>query len=99
MKASNGRTLVPLRFVSENLGAGVEWLAATRQVVISSGDQKIVLTLGSDAAVVNGQIRELDCPAELAGNSTCVPLRFVSENLGASVAYASASRQITITKG
>lgn len=48
------RTLVPVRFVSEALGADVDWDAATRRVTIKDGGREIVLTLGSANALVDG---------------------------------------------
>lgn len=98
VKAATGRTMVPLRFVSEALGTEVQWVESTRQVIITRGENRILLTIGSAQAISNGQLKALDCPAELSGSTTCVPLRFVSENLGAVVDYDAGSRQITITQ-
>jgi hypothetical protein len=93
------RTLVPVRFVSEALGAKVEWIAETRQVVIKDGGKEIILTLGSKNVLVNGQTTAIDCaPTTLPPGRTFVPLRFVSETLGATVGYGPSNRQITITK-
>lgn len=86
-----GRTLVPVRLVSEALGAQVIWVPDTRQVLLLRGEDKIVLTLGSDQALVNGQTQALPdgVPAGVVrwqgAESTMVPLRFVSEQLGAEV--------------
>jgi len=99
VKPRVNRTLVPVRFVSEALGARVEWRAATRQVVITDGGTEIVLTIGSREALVNGRPVTLDCPAELVPpGRTFVPLRFVGETLGAKVDWDAATRQITITR-
>lgn len=97
--AAAGRTLVPIRFVSEALGAEVEWNAETRQVTIKDGDREIVLTAGSTCALVNGRATALDCaPVVLPPCRTFVPLRFVGETLGAAVDYDPATRQIIITR-
>ncbi|NLC11160.1 MAG: hypothetical protein GX767_02775, partial [Firmicutes bacterium] len=93
-----GRTLVPVRFVSEALGAAVGWNSATAQVMITGGDKEIVLTLGSNKVQVNGQEQTLDCaPVLLPPGRTFVPLRFVSEALGAKVSYEPQTGIITIT--
>jgi hypothetical protein len=93
------RTLVPIRFVSEALGAEVDWQAAARQVVIKDGDQEIVLTIGSTNALVDGQTTALDCAPEIKPpGRTFVPLRFVSEALGARVDYNAVTKVITITR-
>ena len=89
----DGRTLVPVRLVSEHLGAQVIWVAGTRQVILLKGADTIVLTLGSSKAVSNGQI--VDLPGGVAAGvvkyqgveNTMVPLRFVSEQLGAQIQW------------
>lgn len=97
--ASVNRTLVPLRFVSEGLGAEVEWLAETRQVEIKDADKQIVLTAGSRDVLVNGRKSTIDCRLEvMPPGRTFVPLRFVSETLGARVDYDAQLRQITIIR-
>ena len=87
----NGRTLVPVRLIAERLGASVTWVPETRQVILLREESTIVLTLGSATALVNGQAMELPggVPAGVVKwegrESTMVPLRFVSEQLGATV--------------
>ena len=48
------RTMVPVRAIAEGLGADVEWLMETRQVLITQGDDQLLLTLGQGTALVNG---------------------------------------------
>ncbi len=93
-----GRTLVPVRFVSEALGADVDWQPEAQQVVIRDGDTEIVLTIGSTEVLVDGNSRILDCAPVIANNRTFVPLRFVSETLGADVDYNDATKEITIKR-
>lgn len=85
IKPGVNRTLVPVRFISEGLGAKVEWLANSRQVKITDKDVTILLTIGSKTVVVNGRQIELDCPAEIVNARTFAPVRFISETLGAAV--------------
>jgi len=93
------RTLVPIRFVSEALKASVDWNTETRQVIIKDGEKEIVLTIGSSDVLVNGEKQTIDsAPAVLPPGRTFVPLRFVSENLGAQVDWNSATQGITITR-
>ena len=96
LKTSVGRTLVPVRLVSEALGGNVEWIDSTHQVIISQPGTKIILTIGSAKAYVNNVLQMLDCPAEITGSTTFVPLRFVSEALGAQVTYNESLKRITI---
>lgn len=89
----DGRTLVPVRTVAEALGATVVWVPENRQVLLLRGEQTIVLTLGSASAAVDGV--PLDLPGGVPAGvvkwegkeSTMVPLRFVSEQLGAQVEW------------
>lgn len=92
------RTMVPVRFVSEHLGAQVQWLQETKQVRIVLGDTEILLTIGSNKVLVNGEEIEIDCPAEVYGFRTYVPLRFVSEVLRAKVDWDETTRQVMIFK-
>ena len=93
------RTLVPIRFVSEALGAKVEWDAALRQVTVRDKAGVIVLTLGSTQVLVDGTEQTMECAPELLPpGRVFVPLRFVFENLGAQVDYDNDTGKITITR-
>ena len=98
-----GRTLVPVRVVSERLGALVNWKEDTMQVQIENGTKAITLSVGSAEATVNG--RTISLPdgvaptlAKTGGQQprTMVPLRFVSEQLGASVSFDDAAGTVSI---
>ncbi len=94
-----GRTLVPVRFVSEVLDAEVSWLTETSQVCIKDGDKKIILTLGSSDVLVNDVKQTIGCtPTILPPGRTFIPLRFISETLGAKVDYEAETRGISITR-
>ena len=83
---SDGTTFVPLRTVSSALGADVSW--ADGQANISLGGQDIVLRPNDKNAVINGTAVDLTTAPVLQNGRILVPLRFVSERLGADVAYA-----------
>jgi len=83
----DGRVMVPVRAVSEMLGADVRWDGEMEQVHIELDGIHILLTIDSNMAVVNGEDVELDAPAMLIGGSTFVPLRFVAEGLGVFVEF------------
>ncbi|MEW6726186.1 MAG: copper amine oxidase N-terminal domain-containing protein [Bacillota bacterium] len=98
VKAKAGRTLVPVRFISEALGSKVEWKPSARQVVITDG-REIVLTVGATDVFVDGRKAAVDCAPEIvAPGRTFVPLRFISETLGAEVSYNHTTKEITIVK-
>ncbi len=86
---TGGRTMVPLRVISENLYATVDWNPAAKKVTVVQDGKTVVLTLGSKQALVNGETRLLDAAATTRNGRTFVPLRFVSETLGCEVDYKS----------
>lgn len=92
----DGRVLVPLRGVLEEMGAFVSWVAKTRTVVAQKGDTYVELPVGSRTATVNGRMVTLDVPAAVMAGSTMVPLRFLGEALGADVRWVGASRTVAI---
>lgn len=93
----NGRVLVPLRGVFEQMGAYVHWTAATETIDATKGATSVRLRIGDRVANVNGQDVNLDVPARLVGGSTMVPLRFVSEALGADVNWNEPQETVLIT--
>lgn len=94
----NNSTLVPLRFVSEGLGAKVGWDEYSRVVTIEIDGKNVKLKIGTDEALVDGKSVKMPVAPEIVNESTMVPLRFVSETLGAKVEWENATRIITVTK-
>jgi len=91
-------TMVPLRIISEQLGATVGWLQKEEQATIrGSAGQVIVMKRGAPSALVNGSSVPLDASVELKNGRTMVPLRFVSEQLGLSVQWSEKDQRITLT--
>ena len=90
------RTLVPLRFISEAFGADVQWDELTRSVTVKLNDKEIKLQIGNNQASVNGEIVSLDQPPVIENNRTMVPIRFISESLGAKVDWDGETKTITI---
>jgi hypothetical protein len=92
----NGRTQVPVRFVSEALGAEVGWEGSTKTVTISQGDKEIKIVIGKKDYTINGEKSLMDTEALLKEDRTFIPIRFVSEGLGARVDWDSAVRTVYI---
>ncbi len=94
------RTMLPVRFVAESFGATVGWDGATSTATITNNDVSIVITVGKDTAVVNGETVKLDSPAYIdkSNNRTYMPVRFVAEALGATVDWDGATSTATLTK-
>jgi len=95
----NNRTMVPLRFVSENMKANVAWDDKARQATIGLLQNTAVLTIDQPTAQANGYTVYLDAPATIvkATGRTVVPIRFVSDTLGADVVWNATEKSVTIT--
>lgn len=92
----DGRTLVPVRVVSESLGAQVYWNAAAREVTIRDGDDLILIRIGDQRAWVNNRSFQLDVPAHIIDDRTVVPLRFIAEAMGFKVDWDPYERLVSV---
>lgn len=95
-KLVNNRVLIPVRAVSEHMGAEVLWNKQNQRITIIKGQTTIILTVGSTKVHVNQEEVRIDVPAELQGGTTYVPLRFVSQTLGAEIDWNQLGYQATI---
>jgi len=101
-----GSTLVPIRTIVENMGGTLAWDGGAQQVTITANNKTIRLTLGVAAADIKAQASAMDwttkslsvAPQSINGR-TMVPLRFVTEELGATVVWEGTTKTITITFG
>ncbi|HWP31523.1 MAG TPA: stalk domain-containing protein [Fimbriimonadales bacterium] len=96
-KMVQSRVLVPLRGIFEHLGAAVEWQPSARMIYARKGARTIEMRIGSSTAKVNGSEIMLDVPARIYASTTFIPLRFVSEALGAEVRWDDYRRIVEIT--
>lgn len=92
-----GRTLIPFRRIFEKLEMEVTWDNVTRTVHAENETTVMELGIGKQTAVVNGEEHTLEVAPEITDDRTFVPLRFVSESVGADVDWDPATRVITIT--
>ena len=90
------RTLVPMRFLFEKLGAEVTWDQATMTATAQKENTTINFSINQTNAVVNGTNEQMDVPARLVNDKTMVPLRFLSEELGYEVDWNQELRMATI---
>ena len=97
----NGTTLVPMKPIFEALGATVSYDSATKKVTATKDSKKIVIGVGNKTAYVdaNGTTSTINLshPAEVYQGTTMVPLRFVSQALGAEVTFDEAKLTVYIT--
>ncbi len=94
---TNGRVLVPVRFVSEALGAKVDWDASSQVAVIEKEPDKVAVKIGEKTVKKNDKIITMDTTAVISSGRTMVPVRFVSEALGAKVAWNKVTYTVVIT--
>lgn len=92
-----GRTMVPLRTIFEALDLTVYWYSETSKIVAEKEALKIMLTIGSDIATVNGKNVKIDAPAFIENGRTMVPLRFIAESTGANVKWDPTTLSVFIT--
>lgn len=94
----NEITLVPIKFVTEAFNISAYWMPETRQVRIVEGAKEFFLTVDSSMVIIGTEEYTLASPPEIIDGRTFVPLRFVSESLGAKVEWNNDLREITITR-
>ncbi len=92
----NGRTLLPIRTLIESVGGTIEWDATEKKVSIYLDGHSIILWIGKTTALVDGSKATLDVAPEIINGRTYLPLRFISENLGATVNWDADTKTITI---
>lgn len=101
----NGRTMVPLRKVCEELGAQVHWVGGLQSITIEKKDIRINLWIGnndlsfSDYSSENAIPNRFDmgAPAQLVDGRTLVPIRAIAESLGAKVDWDETTKTVLIT--
>lgn len=97
---ADNKTMVPVRFISEKLGAEVGWNGDLQEVTIKDllSGKTIILKLDSQIATVDGASIELESAATLHNGSTFVPIRFIAESLGGIVSFNDETRVVTIKR-
>jgi hypothetical protein len=93
-KMIDGTVLVPIRFVVDKLEGNIDLQG--KSVTVTKGSKTIKLTIGSNAAMINGKSVTLLQPATVEAGRTLVPLRVISEGLGVPVEWDSVSQFVWI---
>ncbi|MEK5490215.1 copper amine oxidase N-terminal domain-containing protein [Paenibacillus sp. FSL R7-0297] len=94
----SGMTYIPLRYLSEGIGAEVKWDKGAQQVTIKAGSDTLVFWMNKDFMEVNGMRQAVGAKVFVnADNRTVVPLRFITELLGWDVQWGG-DKSITLTK-
>jgi len=95
----DGNTLVPMRAIFEKLGAKVVWNADNKSVTATKGPTAVWLQIDNSAAKIQNQDQTLEVAPRMVNGNTMVPLRFVSEALGARVQWDETKKTVTIASG
>jgi len=85
--AIEGRVLVPVRAIAENLGATVDWDENTRSIKVQLYDKVLEIAPDSNIASVNGEQVTMDVSVKVIDGRTLVPVRFISESLSKTVEW------------
>ena len=94
----NDRTLIPMRFLFEQMGADVSWDETTNTATVSKASDVVSFSIDNLTATVNAQPKTMDVPARLINDKTYIPLRFLSEELGYTVEWDEEANTVIITE-
>jgi len=94
---ADGQVVVPLRFVSESLGARVCYTDKTKLIAVTLGDKTFSHILGTDTAIANGETITLKHPTYTENDRTYIDLNSLAEALGLNVEWLKPGEQVRIT--
>ena len=94
----NGRTLVPIRFISENLGSTVNYQPSTKKITVKKGNVTLEMTIGAKTGRLNGKQVLFDAAPIIQNGTTFVPIRIVSDSLNVKINYTASTQAIDIIK-
>jgi len=95
---TDNRTMVPIRFISENLGYKVKWNHESKEAVIENSGKKLSLKANSKNMNVNGENKTIDTVMNLVEGRTYVPISFISSAMGEKVRYDHEAKEVKLTK-
>ena len=97
----DGRTYLPVRFVAEALGVtedNILWDPVSRKVTIFKGDRIAQMTIDSTTLLVNGVELAMDVAPEITNGRTMLPVRWMTQALGAGIAWDAETQTVTVTQ-
>jgi hypothetical protein len=92
----NGTILVPLRSMFEAMGATVNYDPASKSVDVSKPGADVRVTLNQPEVTINGETRPLDVPPMIYKGAIVVPVRVISEGMGAYVLWVPEKRLVVV---
>lgn len=97
-EVKNQRTMVPIRAVAEALGATVDWVQETQEILMTRAGVTVTMTMDSTAAVIDGKTVEMDVAPYATNGRTLIPARYVAEFFDQKVDWDGDKRQVLITE-
>ncbi len=88
----NGRFLIPIRAVATSMGAEVNWDGEKQEIEITRDDVYILIRIGEEEILVNGEVQTMDVGAQIFAGRAFVPVRFVATALGEDVSWDAEAR-------
>ncbi|MBV8499915.1 MAG: copper amine oxidase N-terminal domain-containing protein [Candidatus Eremiobacteraeota bacterium] len=91
-----GTILIPLRSMFEQMGATVSYDPSSKTAVVSKSGSEVRVTVGKPEVIINGESRPLDVPPVLYQGDVLVPVRVISEGMGAYVQWVPDRRLVVV---
>lgn len=91
-----GTVLIPLRSMFEQMGATVSYDASSKTATVSKAGAEVKVTVGKPEVTINGEVRPLDVPPMIYGGSVLVPIRVISEGMGAYVQWVPSQHVVVV---
>jgi Copper amine oxidase N-terminal domain len=88
--------LVPLRSMFEQMGATVSYDPASKTADVSKPGSDVKVTVGKPEVIINGESRPLDVPPEIYKGVVVVPVRVISEGMGAYVQWLQSKNIVVV---
>lgn len=98
VQVQSERTLIPIRAVAEALGADVEWVQETNEIIITRAGSTVTMTLDDPTADVDGEMVEMDVAPFAENERTYIPVRYVAEFFGQQVEWNETAHRVEITE-
>ncbi len=98
----DGRTMVPMRKIFEQLGASVDWIGELQLILAVKGSKIMALAIGSDMLSITDNLTNetktvtLDVVPQIVDGRTLVPVRAISQALDMDVEWDAAARTVRI---
>jgi hypothetical protein len=91
-----GTILIPLRSMFEQMGATVSYDAGSKTATVSKSGAEVKVTVGKPEVIINGETRPLDVPPIIYQGNVLVPVRVISEGMGAYVQWVPDQRVVVV---